>query len=95
VFPITYHDEKLCGKAKGIKQVLIECGKWPPGGLVLECNKCKEKVQDISRNSYCAHRVISLEPNFLAQKGAIEELIENAEYKCIFFSKFHYELNIY
>jgi len=34
-----------------------------------------------------------LEPDFLAQKGAIEELIENAGHKCIFFPKFHCELN--
>jgi transposase len=34
-----------------------------------------------------------LESDFLAQKGAIEELIENAGHKCIFFSKFYYELN--
>ena len=34
-----------------------------------------------------------MEPDFLAQKGAIEELIENAGHKCIFSPKFHCELN--
>ncbi|PKY44370.1 hypothetical protein RhiirA4_458653 [Rhizophagus irregularis] len=33
--PTTHNDEKLRGKPKGIKQVLMKCGKWPPGGLVL------------------------------------------------------------
>src|SRR6266540_2049834 len=93
VFPITHYDKKLRGKSKEIKQVLIECEKWPSGGLVLECNKCKEKNQDASETSCCARRVISLESDFLAQKGAIKELIENAGYKCIFFPKFHCELN--
>ncbi|PKB97087.1 hypothetical protein RhiirA5_298178, partial [Rhizophagus irregularis] len=93
VFPTTHNDEKLRGKPKGIKQILMEREKWPPGGLVLDCNKCKEKCQDSSRTSCCARRVISLEPDFLAQKGAIEELIENAGHKCIFFPKFHCELN--
>lgn len=93
VFLITYHSEKLCGRTKEIKQILIERRKWPPGRLILECNKCKEKVQDISRNSCYARQVIFFEPDFLAQKGAIEELIENAEHKCIFFPKFHCELN--
>ncbi|GBC50571.2 uncharacterized protein OCT59_001487 [Rhizophagus irregularis] len=93
VFPTTHYDEKLRGKPKGIKQVLMECGKWPPRGLVLECSKCKEKCQDSSRTSCCARRVISLEPDFLAQKGAIEELIENARHKCIFFPKFYCKLN--
>ncbi|GES96660.1 hypothetical protein RCL_jg14675.t1 [Rhizophagus clarus] len=85
--------QPVIGKPKGIKQVLMERGKWPPGGLVLECNKCKEKCQNSSRTSCYARQVISLEPDFLAQKGAIEELIENAGHKCIFFPKFHCELN--
>ncbi|CAG8770341.1 14203_t:CDS:2, partial [Rhizophagus irregularis] len=58
-----------------------------------DCKECKEKIQDISRTTCCAHRVISLEPDFIAQKGTIEELIENAGHKCIFFPKFHCELN--
>ncbi|GBB90989.1 hypothetical protein RclHR1_18070004 [Rhizophagus clarus] len=87
--------QPIIGKPKGIKQVLMERGKWPPGGLVLECNKCKEKCQDCSRTSCCARRVIFLEPDFLAQKGAIEELIENAGHKCIFFPKFHCKLNFF
>ncbi|PKC00191.1 hypothetical protein RhiirA5_299481, partial [Rhizophagus irregularis] len=41
----------------------------------------------------CAHRVMSLEPDFLAQKGAIAEIIKKASYKCIFYSKFYCELN--
>ena len=41
----------------------------------------------------CARRVMSLEPDFLTQKGAISEVIEKAGHKCIFYSKFHCELN--
>ncbi|CAB5374913.1 unnamed protein product [Rhizophagus irregularis] len=47
IFPITYYDEKLHGKPKGIKQV-------PPGALILDCKECKEKIQDISRTICCA-----------------------------------------
>jgi len=36
---------------------------------------------------------MSLEPDFLAQKGAIAEIIEKAGHKCIFYPKFHCELN--
>src|SRR2546429_8317293 len=93
VFPATHPNEKLRGQPKGIKQVLIERGKWPPEGLVLEYKDCKERIQNALRISCCARRVISLEPDFLAQKGAIEELIENSGHKCIFFPKFHCELN--
>ena len=37
---------------------------------------------------------MTLEPDFIAQKGAVEELIKNAGHKCIFFPKFHCELNL-
>ena len=37
--------------------------------------------------------MMSLEPDFIAQKGAIEELIKNAGHKCTFPPKFHCELN--
>src|SRR6266545_5960693 len=93
VFSANHFNEKLRGQPKGIKQVLIERGKWPSKGLILECKNCKEKIQDSSRTSCCARQVISLEPDFLAQKGAIEELIEKAGHKCIFYPKFHCELN--
>ncbi|UZN99437.1 uncharacterized protein OCT59_000708 [Rhizophagus irregularis] len=36
---------------------------------------------------------MSLEPDFLAQKGAIAEIIEKAGHKYIFYPKFHCELN--
>ena len=36
---------------------------------------------------------MSLEPDFLAQRGAITEVIEKAGHKCIFYPKFHCELN--
>ena len=93
VFPTTHSDEKLRGKPKGIKQVLIERGKWPSEGLILECKNCKEKIEDSSRVACCARRVMSLEHDFLVQKNAIEESIENAGHKCVFFPKFHCELN--
>ncbi|UZO25046.1 uncharacterized protein OCT59_017333 [Rhizophagus irregularis] len=67
--------------------------KWPNGGLMLECKECKEKNDDENRINCCARRVMSLEPDFLAQKGAIAEIIEKAGHKCIFYPKFHCELN--
>ncbi|CAG8724465.1 10503_t:CDS:2, partial [Cetraspora pellucida] len=68
-------------------------GKLDKELRVLEYKKCKEKVKDTSRVSCCAHHILSLEPDFLAQKNVIQELIENAGHKCIFFPKFHCELN--
>ena len=36
---------------------------------------------------------MSLQPDFFAQKSELETVIEKAEHKCIFYPKFHCELN--
>ena len=43
VFFDNHPNEKLQGQPKGLKQILQERGKWPNGGLLLECKACKEK----------------------------------------------------
>ncbi|CAG8653158.1 9157_t:CDS:1, partial [Paraglomus occultum] len=77
---------------KGMKQVLIERGLWKDG-LSADCNLCKDKVDDINRTDCCARRIVSLQPDFLSQKSALEEVILEAGHKCIFYPKFHCELN--
>src|SRR3954454_20687973 len=42
---------------------------------------------------FLPRRLMSLELDFLNQKGAIAETIEKAGHKCIFYPKFHCELN--
>ena len=54
---------------------------------------CKNKVEDITQTDYCVWCIISLQPDFLKQKSVLEEAILEAEHKCIFYPKFHYELN--
>src|SRR6185369_16802478 len=80
------------GKPKGIKQVLIERGLWKKN-MVGECKLCQDRNNDPSRVDCCGRQIISLQPDFLAQKSALVEVIENAGHVCIFFPKFHCELN--
>ena len=80
------------GEPKGMKQVLIERGLWEEG-LHADCQLCKDKIDDITRTDCCARRILSLQPDFLAQKSALEEVIIEAGHKCIFYPKFHCELN--
>ncbi|CAB4491800.1 unnamed protein product [Rhizophagus irregularis] len=54
---------------------------------------CKDKVDDITRIDCYARRIILLQPDFLAQKSALEEAILEAGHLCIFYPKFHCELN--
>ena len=80
------------GEPKGMKQILIERGLWREG-LHADCQLCKDKIDDITRTDCCARRILSLQPDFLAQKSALEEVIMEAGHKCIFYPKFHCELN--
>jgi len=77
---------------KGMKQVLIERKLWKDE-LKADCQLCKNKIDDINRTDCCARRIISLQPDFLSQKSALEEVILEAGHKCIFYPKFHCELN--
>ena len=87
VYPLNYHVESLRGKAKGLKVVLEERGLWPGGRLLA---KCKEECR---RDDCCAQRIMSLQEDFKAQKPLLQETIENLGHKCIFYPKFHCELN--
>lgn len=87
------------GIQKGLQTVLQERGKWRPGMLRL-CNPCLNKVpMDVRRtNGYyveacCAVYVCSQEPDFLAQREWLREVVEDRGHKIIFFPKYHCELN--
>jgi hypothetical protein len=77
IFSSNYHIPELREQPKGLKQVLIERGLWPSGGLKLEE----------------ARKIMSQQPDFLMQKGRVEEVIVAAGHKVIFYPKFHCELN--
>jgi hypothetical protein len=41
----------------------------------------------------CARRLLSLQPDFVAQKPEIEEVIEKSSHVALYYPKFHCELN--
>ena len=75
------------GKPKGMKQVLIERGLWK-NSLLADCKLCKDKVIDENRVDCCARRILSLQPDFVNQKSALEEIILEAGHLCIFTPSF-------
>ncbi len=84
VFPCDH--KQYPNMAKGMKQVLLECGLWKEK-LHMECKeKCESKT-------CCAKQILTLQPDFAAQKSLIQEIIEDAGHLCIFLPKFHCELN--
>lgn len=57
-------------------------------------NECDEEAQDRDRpKDCCMMRILSLEPDFKAEKPLLQVLIEAAGHKCVFLPKFHCELN--
>ena len=85
---------KWRGLPKGCKRILQERGLWPEGGMRHDC-KSKKSKKDRSHigNSCCARRLLSVQPDFLEQKSRLQEEIEKRGHLCLFFPKYHCELN--
>ncbi|PBK83206.1 hypothetical protein ARMGADRAFT_1089549 [Armillaria gallica] len=82
------------GLAKGMREVLMEQGLWRHG-LKMECKKAKDTGDkcDPEVTDCCAKHILTLQPDFQAQKSLVQEVIEEAGHQCIFLAKFHCELN--
>lgn len=78
------------GTPKGMRTVLMERGLWK-NGLRRKCKDCNNKTP--LTNDCCAFRILSLEPDFIAQKPLIPEIVERAGHLCLSYPKFHPELN--
>jgi hypothetical protein len=94
VFPGDH--PRFPGEPKGIQQVLTERGLFNPS-LRLDCDECSKKIADDPlrhrRTDCCHRRIMASQPDFLQQLPGIEELIMAAGHYCIFYPKFHCELN--
>lgn len=73
---------------KGIKAVLTEQGLWQEQIR----GKCHSKC-DTDAVACCNMRILKSQPDFLAQKPLVQEIIEAAGHACLFLPKFHCELN--
>ncbi|CAB4394951.1 unnamed protein product [Rhizophagus irregularis] len=74
-FTDNYWDPALWGKLKGMKQVIEERQLMRPG-LIGYCRNNESK--DIQ---CCMRHILENQPDFLAQKGMIQEVIENRGHK--------------
>jgi hypothetical protein len=84
------------GQFKGMREILIERGLWPGKDpvtgkeLAAECKgfRCPDGVTNC-----CTRRLLFSQPDFASQKTALEELVESRGHICIFYPKYHCELN--
>ncbi|KAF7297803.1 hypothetical protein MKEN_01404000 [Mycena kentingensis (nom. inval.)] len=78
------------GWFKGMEQIIRERGQWPAAGLNAECTgfKCVP-----GSTGCCCRRTLFCAPDFVAQKSALQELVESRGHICDFYPKYHCELN--
>ena len=92
IFPFDHPQHP--NEPKGMQQVLIKRGLWREG-LIGDCKLCKGKNKDMDpkRTDCCIRRILSLQPDFIVQKSRLQDEIEKRGHICIFYPKFHCELN--
>jgi hypothetical protein len=95
VFPDDHPVKKLRGQPKGVKIVLQERNLWPKKRVNLVCDRCsgKHADDDSIRLDCCARRILSLQPDFLGQRSALDEAIVGAGHIFERYPKFHCECN--
>ena len=79
------HNQYL-NAAKGIKAILIKRDLYQPNLR----GKCKKKCKS---NACCNKQILKLQPDFSEKKSLVQETIEAPRHSCLFFLKFHCELN--
>lgn len=85
------------GEPKGLQVVLQERGLWPRIGFYLDCTTRQFLIKNQRKYSTagdcCARGLLSQQPDFLAQKGRVQELVEARGHMILFYPKSHCELN--
>ena len=76
IFPLD-HPTNNMDQPKGIKIVLAEHRIIHPG-LCGQCKKC-----DLESESCCLKRIFENQPDFLAQRLLVQEVVEAASHMCI------------
>ncbi|RPB06967.1 hypothetical protein P167DRAFT_477251, partial [Morchella conica CCBAS932] len=84
------------GQPKGLQKVLEERGIWPKECLYLDCTSRRtplgEKIPH-QKPSCCSRMLLSQQPDFLEQKGRVQEIVEAKGHMLLFYPRFHCELN--
>jgi len=78
------------GWFKGMEIIIRERGLWPEKGLNAQCEGFKCVA---GKTNCCCRRLLFTQPDFVAQKSHLEELITSRGHICDFYPKYHCELN--
>ena len=75
---------------KGMEIITWECGLWLEKGMNAQCDGFKCVA---GKTNCCSRRLLFTQPDFMAQKSHLEELITSHSHICDFYPKYHCELN--
>jgi hypothetical protein len=78
------------GWFKGMEIIIQEHGLWPEKGMNAQCDGFKCVA---GKTNCCCHHLLFTQPDFIAQKSHLEELITSHGHICDFYPKYHHELN--
>ncbi|ETV65861.1 hypothetical protein H257_17501 [Aphanomyces astaci] len=88
-FPEDHPDQSLRGLTKGVKSVLVERGAWD-NVMLLTCGNVVSMPPFPELLRYCARHCLASHADFRSQNSILEEA---AGHVCLFFPKYHCELN--
>ncbi|KAF0701900.1 hypothetical protein AaE_016253 [Aphanomyces astaci] len=91
-FPDDHSVPALRGAPKGIKAVLAERGSLKDPMLLI-CGATVQMPSGPELLECCARHRLASYPDFRSQKSILEETVIAAGHKCMFFPKYHCELN--
>jgi len=86
---MTFVDVDGVIKPKGMRRILQERELWVESLI----KQCKLHPSEQTNSDCCAVHILGRQPDFESQKNHLQEVIETAGHMCIFYPKFHCELN--
>ena len=92
-FPDNYGTLALRGLPKGMKQILTERGLYRPKLRAICKDPKGKKICKPEAIDCCCQRILSLQRDFLEQKGKLQEELESRGHIVLFYPRFHCELN--
>ena len=100
-YSVGADDVEVKGNAKGLATILQERGLFTRTSedgrkynLCKQCHSCQQgTVSPTYPENCCATKVLSLQPDFAAQKAWVQEICDAADVELIFYPKYHCELN--
>ncbi|KAF0699165.1 Aste57867_10261 [Aphanomyces stellatus] len=92
VHPMDCEDPALRGLPMGIKAILVERGCWEDC-FRLSCGASIDLPPPPAMLKCCARHCLACHDDFRAQKSVLEETVVAAGHLCLFFPKYHCELN--